>query len=103
MATNKEDDIGVLKKDIDELRSALNTLTRDLRSAVDANAKSASAKAGEKLDEVRRDAADIAHKVADRGRESAEAVADAVKERPLQSLLVAFGIGLLLSRLLDRR
>lgn len=103
MPDTKQDDIDVLKKDIDELKAALKALTGDLKGLVDTNADSAAKKAGEKLGEIRQDMAGAAQKVADQGRQSAEAVADAVKERPLQSLIVAFGVGLLLTRLLDRR
>ena len=103
MATTKNDDVDVLKKDIEDLKSAVKTLTDDLRAAAESNAKSAGERAGDRLDDIRKDAADVARKAAERGRESAEAVADAVRDRPMQSLLVAFGVGLLLSRLLDRR
>lgn len=103
MPAAKQDDIDVLKKDIDELKAALKALTDDLKGLAETNADSAAKRAGDKLGEIRDDVAGAAQKVADQGRQSAEAVADAVKERPLQSLIVAFGVGLLLCRLLDRR
>ena len=103
MTATKQDDIDVLKKDIDELKAALKGLTGDLKGLAETRSDSAAKKAGEKLGEIREDVAGAAQKIAYQGRQSAEAVADAVKDRPLQSLIVAFGVGLLLSRLLDRR
>ena len=103
MTARKLDDIYVLNKDIDELKVSLKNLTIDLQGLAETRSESAAQKAGAKLGEIREDVAGAAHKIADQGRQSAEAVADAVKERPLQSLIVAFGVGLLLSRLLDRR
>ena len=37
------------------------------------------------------------------GRQAAESMQDAVRERPMTSMCVAFGIGILIGHLLDRR
>ncbi len=44
-----------------------------------------------------------AEKAAASGRQAAENVQDAVRERPMTSVFVAFGIGILIGHLLDRR
>lgn len=104
MATDtKQPDVEKLQKDIDDLKSAISTLTKDLQNTADDRGQRLGAAAREKLDEFGRSASGVARKAADRGRESAEYAAETIRERPLQSLLVAFGAGLLLAKLLDRR
>lgn len=103
MATTKDSDVDTLRKDIDDLSAAVKTLTEDIGKAARANGASFKERAGEKLDAVGEEASRFAHRVADRGRDTADAVAGVARERPFQSMLVAFGVGLLAAKLLDRR
>jgi len=48
-------------------------------------------------------ATDKAERVAASGRQAAENMQDAVRERPMTSVFVAFGVGVLIGHLLDRR
>ena len=103
MVTTKDTDIDTLRKDIDALSAAVKTLTEDIGKAAKTNGASFTERAGEKLDAAGAEAGRLAHKVADRGRAAADSVADVARERPFQSMLVAFGVGLVAAKLLDRR
>lgn len=99
----KETDVDVLRKDIDELKSALSTLAGDVKAAVKSRESDLASSARARVEEIGENATRFARKAAERGREGAEAVGDTIRDRPLQSMVVAFGVGLLLSRLLGRR
>jgi ElaB/YqjD/DUF883 family membrane-anchored ribosome-binding protein len=88
MSTRSE----TLNKDIDELRAAVEKLTGDVSEIGKAMAGDARDAAGRK-----------AREIGESGRKAAGAVEDTVRERPVQSLAVAFGAGLLLAGLLRRR
>lgn len=104
MATTAENnDVDALKKDIEELKAALADLRRDAKKAAESREHRFTEAAREKLGDIEEGATDFAKRAADRGRRSAEAVENTVREKPLQSLLIAFGAGLLLAKLLDRR
>lgn len=80
-----------LHKDIDELRAAVEKLTGDVTEIGKSVAGDARSAAGQK-----------AREIGETGRKAAGAVEDTVRERPVQSLAVAFGAGLLLAGLLRR-
>lgn len=101
--TTKETDVETLRQDIDELKSALAGLTKDVKKVAEARQDDVAGSARAKFEEIGQNASRFARKAAERGREGAEAVGETVRDRPVQSLLVAFGAGLLLARLLDRR
>lgn len=104
MATEtKQNDVDALRKDIDDLKAALAELSKDVKSSAEAREHRFAEAARSKIEDIEHGAADFAKRAADRGRQSAEAVENTVRERPVQSLLVAFGAGLLLAKLLDRR
>lgn len=87
-----DDEVAKLKKDIDQLRDDIGTLTNSF--------KELGAQKG-------RDAMDRAKRTGTSMREEAEAwraKADhEIEERPLTSVLMSFGLGFLIGRLLDRR
>lgn len=104
MATaTKDGDIETLRKDVEELSDAVKTLTSDLKNTARANGESFVNRAGDKFHAYSEDAQAMAKRVADRSRETADTAAGVVRERPLQSMLVAFGVGLVVAKLLDRR
>jgi ElaB/YqjD/DUF883 family membrane-anchored ribosome-binding protein len=81
---NIEKDIDALRGDFASLQADLQTLTKTLAR----RAKSA--------------ASDTADDLLARGRDGMAAVEGHVAERPLASLLIAFGAGVALGKLLDR-
>lgn len=99
MATESE----TLKKDIEELRSSIEKLSKDVSTMGDSMAKDLKARAGEAAGNIRDGAKAVASDIGAKGKQSAEAVEQTVREHPLQSLLVAFGAGLLISQLIRKR
>lgn len=81
-----------IEKDIDALRSDFAALQSDLQALTRTLARRA-----------RTAAADTADDLLARGRDGVAAVEGQVAERPLASLLIAFGAGVALGKLLDRR
>jgi ElaB/YqjD/DUF883 family membrane-anchored ribosome-binding protein len=84
-ARSIEDDLAALRDDVKNLSASIAALARQ--------------KTGEAKDELsyRTDQA------LETGRQAAETVQDAVKERPMTSVCIAFGIGVMIGHLLDRR
>jgi ElaB/YqjD/DUF883 family membrane-anchored ribosome-binding protein len=86
------DDLGTLKRDIGRLVDQMKT------GAVDG----ASEAAQNLLNQLNERASDIYDNLSDQGERSVKAISRQVEERPITSLLVAFGVGMIVSRLLSR-
>jgi ElaB/YqjD/DUF883 family membrane-anchored ribosome-binding protein len=86
------DDLGMLKRDIGRLMDQMKT------GAVDG----ASEAAQNLLNQLNERASDIYDNLSDQGERSVKAISRQVEERPITSLLVAFGVGMIVSRLLSR-
>jgi ElaB/YqjD/DUF883 family membrane-anchored ribosome-binding protein len=93
----------VLKKDIEELRASMEKLTKDVGALSRSLADELKARASRTAASARESAEAIAHEIGEKGRESTESIERTVRERPFQSLLVAFGAGLLLAQVLRKR
>lgn len=80
-----EEDIIALREDLKALSANVAGLAKDkgesLRAGLESQAERAAAS----------------------GREAAESMQDAVRERPMTSVFIAFGVGILIGHLLDRR
>ncbi len=81
-----------LRDDLDALRKDVSKLTDDVRGI-----------ASERVSAARDRARDTAYRARDRGEAVASEVGHRIEERPLTSVAVAFGVGMLIGRLLDRR
>jgi len=98
-----------LRRDVDAIKDDLTSLKTDLVSAmrdlVEAG-KSGAGEAREKIEESLHEKLDklnaAAGEVADRGRRAARSAQHFVEEKPIQSLAVAFGVGLLLGAVLRK-
>ncbi|HEY2890692.1 MAG TPA: hypothetical protein VGJ31_08685 [Dongiaceae bacterium] len=86
------DDLGTLKRDIGRLMDQMKT------GAVDG----ASEAAQNLLNQLNERASDIYDNLSDQGERSVKAISRQVEERPITSLLVAFGVGMIVSRLMSR-
>ncbi|MEO3433449.1 hypothetical protein [Inquilinus sp. CAU 1745] len=104
MATtrNLETEFDTFKADIDKLRLDISNLSKALgdtaRSEVNTQAgraKGAARDAADRLDE-----ATLRARL--KAREGATAIENQIEERPFTSVMVAFGIGLLLGKVMDR-
>ena len=83
-----KDDLAKLRADIANLSAALKELTSDT--------------VHERIDSLKGRIDHIAHDAKDRGRQAMDDLADHIEERPVSSVLIAFGVGILLGRLFDR-
>src|SRR5262245_48599283 len=84
-------DVEALKADLMAIRTDLKGLGRDLASAAKASADAAK-------DRVR----SAVEAAASKGEEAAKKIHHAIEEKPLTSVLVAFGTGLLLGAILRK-
>jgi len=89
-------DIAQLKKDLQKLSGSIVGLGRD---GLDAAQKGGA----EQLGAWREDVDDLAKSLKKQGQHQLDVVEGQVRERPLLTLLAAFGVGLVVSRLIDRR
>jgi ElaB/YqjD/DUF883 family membrane-anchored ribosome-binding protein len=102
-----------LEEEFDALKAGLDTLRKDISSRVNSfgdaatdevrtrgrRARAAVGRATDRAGEVWDDAANEASR---RGREGAAALEQRIEERPILSVLVAFGIGVMIGRMLNR-
>jgi ElaB/YqjD/DUF883 family membrane-anchored ribosome-binding protein len=86
------DDLATLKRDFARLMEQMKT------GAIDG----ASETAENLLDQLNERAAELYERMSDQGERSSKAITSLVEERPIISLLVAFGIGMVGGRLLWR-
>lgn len=89
-------DVAQLKEDIKKLTGSIVGLGRD---GLDAAQKGGAKQLGAWRDDVD----ELTTSLKKQGQHQLEVVEDQMRERPLLTLLAAFGVGLLLARLIDRR
>lgn len=85
---NSTDDI---QQDLEALRDELRTLARDIRQTGEQQAREGAAEARETYEDIRGEAC-----------ARVQQISSEVEARPFASIFAAFGIGLLLGRLLGR-
>ena len=100
---NSADDLDAIRKDIDALRGDLATLVKHLKQTGRSKLDEASAASAEKLDELRDDLESSLADLQRQGKQSIDQVEQTIRDKPLMTLLAAFGAGVLIARLLDRR
>ena len=83
-----KDDLAKLRADIANLSAALKDLTSDA--------------VHEQIDSLKGRFDHLTSDAKDRGRQALDDLADHIEERPVSSVLIAFGVGILLGRLFDR-
>lgn len=98
MATESD----TLRKDMADLRASLDKLSKDVSALSQSVADDMKSRAGQTAEALRDSARNLADDIGTKGKESAELVEKTVRERPFQSLIAAFGAGLLLAQLLRR-
>lgn len=96
------DDLDKLKDDIAALRTDLSSLTKSLKSMGNSAVGDVQALGAEKFDELKAEFERASGEVRQKGEASIAEIERAVQERPLMSLLAAFGAGMLITRLMDR-
>jgi ElaB/YqjD/DUF883 family membrane-anchored ribosome-binding protein len=102
-----------LEEEFDALKAGLDTLRKDIGARIDSfgdaatdevrtrgrRARAALGRVTDRAGEVWDDATTEASR---RGREGAAALEQRIEERPVISVLMAFGIGLMIGRLINR-
>jgi len=91
-----------LRKDMEELRASVEKLTKDMADLSQSWTNDMKSRAGHTAEALRDTARTVADEIGAKTKESAEVVEKTVRERPFQSLIAAFGAGLLLAQLLRR-
>jgi ElaB/YqjD/DUF883 family membrane-anchored ribosome-binding protein len=91
-----EADIEQLKNDLKRLNETLKGLGRDGLDAVQAEGAA-------RLEALRKEADEIASRLKSKGQSQYEALEAQVQEKPLLTLMAAFGLGMIISRIIDRR
>ena len=90
------------KSDFGKLSSDLVRLTEALRDLTGEGAQEYVAKLRSVVSQANEDAQAAAAALGARGREGIAAVEHQVRERPLMSILICFGVGLVIGKLIDR-
>lgn len=93
-------DYEALKADFQTLRSDVMSMVENLKGSAATKAKEVSADLRESGGHITQRAMEAAQQAKEKGGELAESLEARVKDRPLMSVLVAFGAGIVLSRLL---
>lgn len=99
---NLEKEFDTLRADINKIRDDLATLTKHVREAAEEQFSAAESTAREYAREAGERAGAAAAKGRARAAQSAQAVENQIEEHPFTSIAVAFGIGLLIGKLMSR-
>jgi len=102
-----------LEEELDTLRAGLDTLRKDISSLVSSfgdaatdevktRGRRARAAVGRVTDRAGEVWVDATNEASRRGREGVAAVEQQINERPFISVLVAFGIGVVIGKLINR-
>ncbi|MBX3376126.1 MAG: DUF883 domain-containing protein [Phycisphaeraceae bacterium] len=99
-----------LRRDLDSIKSDIATLQSDLSAALKDLVSVSKSEAGEVKDRLETQVrerlsklSDKAEDLAQRGRRAMEGLEGAIEEKPLQSVGIALGIGVLIGVLLSRK
>ncbi len=95
----------ISKKDIDAVIADVAALKRDLAKAI-ARFKDSTADTAEDaqdfVEEIRDELAGIVKDASKRGSRTIKSVSRKVEDQPVAALLIAFGVGFIISRLISR-
>lgn len=100
---DKKPDTSRLEADIDQLKKDLKKLNETLVGLGREGFEAVQSEGAARLEALRKEADDIARQLKVKGQVQYDALEAQVQEKPLLSLLAAFGLGMIISRLVDRR
>lgn len=96
-------DLSQLKADFERLSDGLANLKQHLVGLGVEGARGLQDAGLAQIDHLKRELDDLSQQLRRQGRDALGQVENSVRERPLTSLLVAFGVGMVLARLFGRR
>ena len=99
----RDGDTEALKQDLAALREAVESLANDLGKLREHATGAARERIDATVDHLRERLDALGGEAARRGRNTVDTMERTVAERPLQSVLIAFGLGALAGHLLSRR
>jgi len=85
------------------LRASIERLTKDVASLSHALTDVLKSRAGQAADDIRDGVRTATGEIGDKAKDTKDAVEHTIRERPFQSLLAAFGAGLLIAQLFRKR
>lgn len=103
MAAEREPDLEALRQDVARLREDLGKLTESARETARDRAESLRSRLEGNAHHLRHEAERVYGEGRQRGQYAAEYLEKTIGERPVTSLLTAFGLGLVLGAFLNRR
>ena len=98
-----DQELDAIKRHIDALRTELSILTKHITGLSSATLERAQDAGALKMEEFGADLERAAEALRRQAQMSVGQVETAIRERPLLSLLAAFGAGILIARLLERK
>lgn len=105
MATTQnayEKEIASIKADLGALRDDMGRLTKTISDSVAAEARTRSARLRDTAESAREEIERLAAEARERGEEGMATVGRQIEERPFTSVLVAFAVGFVIGKILDR-
>ncbi len=101
--TDGEKDLAALREDLTRLREDIASIKSTIAGIGKRRADEAKEAGSAKLGELRDELEQFGDNMYARGHDALAGVERTVHDRPLTSLLAAFGVGLIMSRIMDRR
>lgn len=89
-------------EDYDALKATIEKLTADVAALSHSLGESVKDGAGRAANDIRDRAKSAVDDISEKGKASQEAIEQTVRERPFQSLLAAFSVGLLIALLFKK-
>jgi ElaB/YqjD/DUF883 family membrane-anchored ribosome-binding protein len=90
-----EGEFGVVKDDLAKLRADIANLSAALKDLT-------SETVHDQIDSLKGRIDRVTHDARDQGRKALDDLAGHIEDRPVSSVLIAFGVGIILGRLFDR-
>jgi ElaB/YqjD/DUF883 family membrane-anchored ribosome-binding protein len=101
--TKADQELDAVKEHVEALRTELAMLTKHIKGLSSATLERAQTAGALKIEELGADLERAADALRRQGQASVAQVENTIRERPLLSLLAAFGAGVLIARLLGRK
>jgi ElaB/YqjD/DUF883 family membrane-anchored ribosome-binding protein len=102
-AAKADQEIDVVKEHIQALRAELASLTTHIKALSSAKLEQAQTAGALKIEELSGDLQRAADALRQQGQASVAQLENTIREKPLIAVLAAFGAGVLIARLLERR